>query len=124
MNNNAYITCTGKHYYVLLTGKRRITVNMICSFLRKIAEVQNISAEKWVAIIKDRDACREMRKRIDPCRYEERTGAAGNYHHIEVGNIDRPSTVINCPTAENAVVIFTEDKVNRRLAEILEEAEI
>ena len=105
-----YYTNTGKKQYVLLTEKKQITVKTIAVFLRKIAEVQNVPAEKCEAILHDRASCAEMRKRIEPCSYEVMTGAAGKYHHIEVGK--KPYSFINCPIDNADTIIFSETAEN------------
>lgn len=121
MKQNAFITTTAKWHYILLTEKRRITIYTIAAFLRKMTETQKLPPEKAEAIMQDRAALAEMRKRIEPCTYEI-TGETP-YHHIEVGNPERPHAILNYPLEEKCVIIFSEGKAAKPIIrELYEEA--
>lgn len=118
MKQNAFITTTAKWHYILLTEKRRITIYTIAAFLRKMTETQKLPPEKAEAIMQDRAALVEMRKRIEPCTIE-----ITDKYHIEVGNPERPHTILNYPLEEKCVIIFSEGKATKPIIrELYEEA--
>lgn len=113
MKQNAFITTTAKWHYILLTEKRRITIYTIAAFLRKMTETQKLPPEKAEAIMQDRAALAEMRKRIEPCTIE-----ITDKYHIEVGKSE-----LNYPLEEKCVIIFTEGKAAKPIIrELYEEA--
>lgn len=118
MKQNAFITTTAKWHYILLTEKRRITIYTIAAFVRKMTETQKLPPEKAEAIMQDRAALAEMRKRIEPCTIE-----ITDKYHIEVGNPERPHAILNYPLEEKCVIIFTEGKTTKPIIrELYEEA--
>lgn len=118
MKQNAFITTTAKWHYILLTEKRRITIYTIAAFLRKMTETQKLPSEKAEAIMQDRVALAEMRKRIEPCTID-----ITDKYHIEVGNPERPHAILNYPLEEKCVIIFSEGKAAKPIIrELYEEA--
>lgn len=112
---NAYITTTGKYHYILLTEKRKLTMQMLISFVYAIAEKQGISTEKVNQILNSRDALTEIRKRINPCLYDDTTDIIKIY--IGRSELHYPKY------AENPIVLFKEmEKENSNVTEFLKGA--
>ena len=110
MKEKGYITTAGKHHYIMITDKAKVSVYMIAAFARKIAEVRELPPEKLAALLQNRDAMKEMRKRIERCTIELCENSAGKYYHIEAGKAERPHMISNCPIEDNMVIVFRETK--------------
>lgn len=108
MKKHGYITTAGKHHYLLLTDKRHITIYVIAALVRKIIETKGLPPEKAEAIMNDRTALAEVRKRIQPCTLE----ICVDHIHIEVGKSERPSAILNYPKDNDTVIIFAEGKTS------------
>ena len=102
---NAFTAQTGKCRYVLLTEKRKLTMNIVVSFIWKIAENQEISKDKLEAIL-SREGIQAMRKNIVPCYYDD----LGDDIHITVG---KSETICNKAEA----IVFRETNRNDPLIE-------
>lgn len=118
MKQKGFITTTSKYHYIFLTEKCRLTIYTIAAFIRKMTETQKLPPEKAEAILQDRTALAEMRKRIESCTVE----INGDHYHIEVGNPEKPHAILNYPLQEKCVVIFSEGKAKPIIKEIYEEA--
>lgn len=102
MKQNGYITTTNKHHYILISEKRKVSIYMLAAIIRKMAETQNLPPGRAEAIMNNREARAEVRKRIEPCTLE----ISNDHYHIEIKN----HTILNYPIDENVVVIFEEPK--------------
>lgn len=117
MKQNGFITSTGKYHYILLTDRKNVTIYMIAAFVRKIAETQGLPPEKAEAILQDREARAEVRKRIERCTYEV-TDGKHSHVHIEVGS----HSILNYPINDKRIVIFGVEKIKPIISEIYKEA--
>lgn len=82
-----------------------------------MTEIQELPPEKAEAILQDREARAEVRKRIKRCTYEIIQGETP-YHHIEVGS----NAILNYPLEDKRVVVFYVDKIKPIISEIYKEA--
>ena len=112
-----YYTNTGKKQYVLITEKKCVNVYMITAFLRKIAETEGITDDKLTAVLTDRQAMAEMRKRIEPCTIDKFTDEFGEYYNVAVGKLN-PTFTGNFYVKDGQIITFTEAKGNPHIAEI------
>lgn len=117
-------------WYVMQTEKRRVTVNMIAEFVRKVIAENGLSQELEAEILKDNRSTADVRKNICPCSFKQKEmqidfdGKTAPRIHLETygksGNINFSGHL----ELDRVTVFEEKPKENLRLKRLLGEVEI
>lgn len=100
MNKSGFMLHTDKHYYIMLTNKRKLTIYMIYLFIGKLVDNFEIDQNTAQTILNNRKQYAEIRRKINRCII-----GANEIYNIDTGKITRNYSA-------DQVIIFEENKLD------------